>query len=115
MVEGVADRVLDDAGGLQRRQLVLGLALELRLADEDRKHGRAGRHHVVGGHLRHALGLADALGVVAQAAQQRDAQALLVRAALRGRDRVAIGGGEAVLAVAARRSPIPASRGRRAW
>ena len=44
-----------------------------------------------------ALGLADALGVVAQAAQQRDAQAGLVRAALGRGDGVAVGVDEAVL------------------
>jgi hypothetical protein len=66
MVEGVADGVLDDAARLHGGQLVLGLALELGLADEHRQHGRAGGHHVVGGHRRHALLLADALRVVAQ-------------------------------------------------
>ncbi len=102
MVEGIAHRVLDDARGLERRELVLGLALEFGLADEDGEHRRAGRHHVVGGDLRHALRLADALGMVAQAAQQRDAQALLMGAALGRGNGVAVGGGETVLA---RRQP----------
>ena len=83
--------------GLDGRELVLGLALEFRLADEHRQHRRAGRHHVVGRDLRHALLLADPFGVVAQAAQERDAQAVLVRTAFRRRNRVAVGGGEAVL------------------
>ena len=47
---------------------------------------------------RGALGLADALGVVLERAQQRNAQARLVRAAVGRRDRVAIGMDEAVLA-----------------
>ena len=97
MVERVADGVLDDARGFQRGELVLGLALEFRLADEDREHGRAGGHHVIGIDLRHAPGLVDALGMVAQAPQQRHAHAALMRAALRRRDRVAIGGGKSVL------------------
>ena len=57
----------------------------------------------------------DTLGVLAQAPQQRDAQAVLVRAAIGGRNGVAIGGGEPVLVRPSRRPPIRASRGRRAW
>ena len=44
-------RVLDDASGFLRGKLVLGLALELRLADEDGQHGRAGAHNVIAGDL----------------------------------------------------------------
>ena len=55
-------------------------------------------HDVVGGQRRRALGLADALGVILQPAQQRGAQARFVRAAVRRRDGVAIGMDEAVLA-----------------
>ena len=47
--------------------------------------------------VRGALGLADALGMVLQAAQQRDAQALLMRAAFGRRDGVAVGVDEAVI------------------
>jgi hypothetical protein len=35
MVEGVAQGAFDDTGGLGAGQPVLGLALELRLADEE--------------------------------------------------------------------------------
>ena len=90
MIEGIADRALDDAGCLRRRELVLGLALELGLADEDREHGGAGDHDVVSRDDRSAL-VADALGVIAQGAQKRDAQALLMRAAIGRWDGVAIG------------------------
>ena len=55
------------------------------------------RHHVVGGERRGALRLADALGVVLEAAQQRGAQARFVSAAVRRRDGVAVGMDEAVL------------------
>ena len=37
MIEMIAHRVLDNAHGLHRGELVLGLALKLRLADEDRE------------------------------------------------------------------------------
>jgi len=40
MVEGIAHGALDDAGGLLGGELVLGLALELGLADEHRQHRR---------------------------------------------------------------------------
>ena len=49
MVEVVAHRLLDEALRVGGGELVLGLALEFRLADEDRQHGSRRRHHVVGG------------------------------------------------------------------
>ena len=110
MVEGVADRAVDDPRGLGRLQPALVLALELRLADEHRDQGGAAGHDVVGGERGGALRLADALGVILQSAQQRGAQAGLVRAAVRGRDRVAIGMDEAVRRPRATRSPIRPSR-----
>ena len=95
MVEGIADRVLDDARRLGGRQPVLGLADELRLADEDREE-RGGRgHDVVGGDGAGAL-VAGQLGVGLQALGQRGAEARLVGAALAGRDGVAVGADEAV-------------------
>ncbi len=90
MVEGVAQRVFDEALGLGRGQPVLGLAQEFRLADEDRQHAAGRDHHVVGGDLRGALVLRQ-LGVGLQALGQRGAQAGLVRAAFGRRDGVAVG------------------------
>src|SRR6185437_14791199 len=49
MVEMVADGGLDEARGLEAGQAVLGLALEMRIADEDAEHQLDAVHHVVGG------------------------------------------------------------------
>ena len=83
VVERVLDRVLDDL--LRRRggEPILGLALEFRLADEHRQHAAGADHDVFAGHGRDALFLADARGVILQAAQQRGAQAGFMRAAVR--------------------------------
>ena len=91
MVEVIAHRVFDQTRCLGRGQAVLGLALELRIADEDRKHGLAAREHVF---RRDVLGLllADQFGEGADALGERGAQASLVRAAIRGRDGVAVPG-----------------------
>ena len=75
VVERVLDRVLDDALRFGGGEAVLGLALEFRLADEHREHAAGADHHVFAGDRRGALALADALGVVLQAAEQRGAQA----------------------------------------
>ena len=90
MVEGVLDRLLDDALRLGGGEAVLGLALEFRFADEDREHGRGANHHVLAGDRGRALALADAFGVVLEATQQRRAHARFMRAAVRGRDGVAV-------------------------
>ncbi len=95
VVEGVLHRGLDDARRLGGREPVLGLADELRLPHEDREQPARRRHHVVGRHLRHAL-VPDHLAVGLQRARQRDPEALLVGAALRRRDGVAVGVHEAV-------------------
>ena len=79
------------------RQPVLGLALELRLADEHREHGGGGAEHVVGRHLRHAL-VAGQLAIAAQALGERRAQAGLMGAAVGRRHGVAIGAEEPVIA-----------------
>ena len=68
MIEGVLHRLLDDALGFGARQPVLGLALELRLADEHGEHRGGAEHHVVAGHRGGLLALAHALGMVLQAA-----------------------------------------------
>ena len=96
MVEGVAHRALDDAGRLLRREPVLGLALELRLADEHGEHGGGRAQDVVGGDLGGAAVVGE-LAVGAQALRQRLAQAGLVRAAVGRGDGVAVGAQEAVL------------------
>ncbi len=72
----VAHRVLDQARGLGAGQAVLGLALELRVADEDRQHQLAAGDDVVGGDVLGLL-LADQLAEGADALGQRGAQALL--------------------------------------
>ena len=96
MVEGIAHRALDDAGGLLGGEPVLGLALERRPADEHREHRRRGSQNVVGRDLGSAP-VADALAEVAQALGEGRAQAVLVRAALRRGNGVAVGIEEAVL------------------
>ena len=75
---------------------VLGLALEFRLAHEHREHHGRADHHVFRGDGGGALALADALGVILQAAQQRAAHAGFMGAAIRRRHRVAVGGQETV-------------------
>ncbi len=85
----VAHRVLDHPRGFGAGQPVLGLALELGLADEYREHDLAAGDHVLG---RKVLGLLrpDQIGKGADGLGQRGAEALLVRAAIGGRDGVAI-------------------------
>ena len=95
MVEGVAHGVLDDADRLDARQAVLGLPDEFRLAQEDREHGAAGGHDVVGGDDGGAL-VAGQVGVGLEAAEQHVAEPRLVRAALGRRDRVAVGADKTV-------------------
>ena len=96
MIERVLDRLFDDARGLGGGQAILGLALELGLADEHRQHAAGAGHHVVRRDRGRALALSHALGVVLQAAGQGAAQARLVRAAVRRRNGIAIRRQEAV-------------------
>ena len=56
VIEMIAHHVLDQALRVGRGELVLGLALEFRLADEDRQHGAGRRHHIVGGDQRRSCG-----------------------------------------------------------
>ena len=86
MVEPVAQRGFDQAGRLGAGQFLLGLALELRVAQEQRQLRRDRIEHVVGGDLRRPL-VAAMLAPGAQALDQRGAEAGLVRAALRRRAR----------------------------
>ena len=96
VVERVLDRLLDDALGFGGGEAILGLALEFRLAHEHREHHGGAHHDVFRGDGGGALALADALGVILQAAQQRAAHAEFMGAAVRRRHGVAIGGQEAV-------------------
>ncbi len=97
MIEGVAHGGLDYAGGFLGGEPILGLALELGLADKHRQH-RCGRaHHVLGGNLRRFL-VVDEFAVRPQALRQRRAQAAVVSAAVGCRHSVAVGAREAVLA-----------------
>ena len=89
MVEMVAHRGLDEARGLEAGQAVLGLALEMRVADEDAEHQLDAVEDVVGGDVLGLL-VADELAERADALGQRGAQARLVGAAVGGRDGVAI-------------------------
>ena len=91
----VAHRGLDQARRLGGGEAVLGLALELGVADEDRDHRLGAVGHVLAGDLRR-LAVADELAVGAQALEERRPKPGLVGAALGRRDGVAVGGDEAV-------------------
>ena len=89
MVEMVADGILDEARGLEAGEAVLGLALEVRVADEHRQHQLDAVEDVVGGDLLGLL-VADQLAEGADALGQGAAEARLVRAAVGRRDGVAV-------------------------
>src|SRR5262249_29176775 len=91
VIELVFHGVFDDAGGFRGRQPVLGLALELRLANEHRQHCGGAGHDVFARHLGGALALVDALGVVLEGARKRRPQTGLMGAAVGSRDGVAVG------------------------
>ena len=97
VIEAVAQGRLDHPRRLLAHQPALVLTLEFRIAKEDRNQGGAGANGVLAGQDRGALGLADALGMVLQTAQKGGAQPCLMRAAVGGGDRVAIGMDEAVV------------------
>ena len=90
MVEGVAHGVFDDLCRLGGRELVLGLALEFRFANENGKHRGRRAHHVFGRDLLRLLA-AGQFAVGSEALIERLSQAVLVRAAFSCRDGVAIG------------------------
>ena len=89
MVEMVAHRGLDEARRLEAGQAVLGLALEMRVADEDAEHQLDAVEDVVGGDVLGLL-VADQLAERADALGQRGAQARFVGAAVGRRDGVAV-------------------------
>ena len=85
----VAHGGLDEARRLKAGQAVLGLALEMRVADEDAEHQLDAVEDVVGGDVLGAL-VADQLAERADALGERGAQARLVGAAVGGRNGVAV-------------------------
>ena len=85
----VAHRIFNEARGLRAGQPVLGLALELRVADEDRKHQLGFVEDIIGGDLRRLL-IPHQLAKGTQPLGQRGAHARLMGAAIGGRDGVAI-------------------------
>ena len=89
MVEVIAHRIFDHARGLGAGQAVLGLALELRIADEDGEHRLTAGDNVFRRYVFGLLG-ADQIGEGADALDQRGAQALFVGAAIGSGDSVAI-------------------------
>ena len=95
MVEMVAHRGLDQPRRVGRGQPILGLALELRIADEERKHDLGAVGDVLGLDVPGLL-LPDQLGEGAKPAGQRLAKPLLVGAPVGRRDRVAVEGGVAL-------------------
>ena len=98
MVEPVLHRLFDKTGGMLGDQLFLGLALELRVTDEDRQHDGRAAQNIVRRDLRGAL-VADQVAIGFQGAQQRRAQTLFMGTAQRGRYGIAVGVQEAVILV----------------
>ena len=111
VLEIVADDGLDQLGRLDADQLLLGLALELRLLDEHRDQAGRALDHVVGGDDR-ALAVAGELGVALQAAHQGAAEARFVRAAFGRRHGVAVGADEAFLVGRPPHRPFDLAAGR---
>src|SRR5690242_16276797 len=89
MDDMVEDGGLDEAVGVEAGEAVRGLALEMGLADEDDELELDVVDDIVGGDVLGFL-LADQLGVRADSVRQRRAKPGLVRAAVWGRDGVAI-------------------------
>ena len=85
----VAHCILDEPGGLGRCQAVLGLALELRIADEHAQHDFRTGHHIVCGQVLRFLDSRQ-IAECAQALDQCGAQALFVRSAIGGGHGVAV-------------------------
>ena len=95
MVQRVAQQLLDQTGALGRGQAVLGLALELGVPDEDADQGAGVGDDVFRRDDAGALFVGQfAIGL--QAFDQGGAETGLVRPAIGGRDRVAVGLDEAV-------------------
>jgi hypothetical protein len=104
VVDGVAEQLLDQPLALGRRQPVLGLTLELGIADEDADQGAGVGDDVLSGDLDRAL-LAGQLAIGLEAFHQRGAEARLVSAAVGRGDGITVGLDEAVGLAEADRRP----------
>ena len=89
MVKPVAHGIFNKAEGRRGRQLVLRLANEFRVADEDRQQKARMAHDIFGRDVG-ALFLAGQLGKVAQALGDGRPETGLMCAAFGRRDRVAV-------------------------
>src|SRR5688572_15549428 len=98
MVEMVAHCRLDEARRLKAGEAILGLALEMRVADEYRQHQFDAIEHVVGRDVLCLL-LSDQLSESADALRQRGAKTSFMRAAIR------CGNGVAIIAFGAALAP----------
>ena len=105
VLEAIAHGGLDEARRLRRGQSFLGLALELRVLDEDRQHDGGAADGIIGGDLG-GLAVAGKLAKRPQALGERRAQPLLVGTALGRRHGVAVGVEEFVLVGRPRHRPF---------
>ena len=92
VIEMILDGAFHQAGGFRAGQPVLGLALELRIADEQGEHDLSPGKHVFAGQITGLLA-AGQPGIILQAAGQRQPQARLMCAAIGGGNSVAIEAG----------------------
>ena len=105
MVEMIAQRALDHASGFGRGQTLLGLPLELRLAQKDGEERAGAADDILGVELGGAL-VSHERAVGPEAAHQRGAHACLVATAQAGGDRVAVGGDKALLVLRPSERPL---------
>ena len=112
MVEVIAEGVLHQAPGLGRGEPLLGLPLELRLAQEHREQRAGAARHVVRGELGRAL-VADERAVALEPAHESGPHPSLVAAAGAGGHRVAVGGDEALVVLRPGDGPLDPALNRR--
>lgn len=86
----VAHRAFDPFGGFLGRQTVLGLAHELRFADEAGDEGAAAGGQILARN-EFCLAVLDQIAIGADALQDRSPEARLMRATFGGGDGVAVG------------------------
>src|SRR6266481_4809818 len=98
MIEMILDCVLDEPRRLGRREPLLGLTLELGVADEQRQQHRRVCRNVFSGGLGYSA-IVDQLAISLDPAQQRAAQTSFVGPSFGGRNGVAVGMAEAVFLV----------------
>src|SRR5262249_42540744 len=98
MIKMILDRILDEPCGLGGSEPLLGLTLELGVADEQRQQRRRVRRNVFAGGLGYSA-IVDQLAICLDPAQQRAAQTSFVGPCFGGRNGVAVGVAEAVLLV----------------